>query len=105
MSRFCLLLRTFAFVRDTMIPILHSAFSASHFKLFYQHHERQVASESGSATLVGRERAEFASDDDITLQQRNTPCGHTSCLRTDYTFLETKNDIYTLHLTASSSIP
>lgn len=35
----------------------------------------------------------------------NTPSGNTSHLRTDYTFLETKNDIYTLNFTANSTVP
>jgi len=35
----------------------------------------------------------------------NTPSGNFSYLRTDYTFLETKNDVYTLNFTASSTSP
>jgi endoglucanase len=35
----------------------------------------------------------------------NTPSGNVSYLRTDYTFLENKNDVYTLNFTASSTVP
>jgi endoglucanase len=35
----------------------------------------------------------------------NTPSGNASYLRTAYTFLETKNDVYTLNFTASSTVP
>ena len=35
----------------------------------------------------------------------NTPSGNASNLRTDYTFLDTKNDVYTLNFTASSTMP
>ena len=34
----------------------------------------------------------------------NTPSGNFSLLRTDYTFLETKNDVYTLDFTARSTL-
>ena len=35
----------------------------------------------------------------------DTPSGNSSYLKTDYTFVETKNDVYTLNFTASSSMP
>lgn len=59
---------------------------------------------NGTAGWVSNPIGEIRNGQYCVSVPANTPSGNASYLRTDYTFLETKNDVYTLNFTASSTV-